>query len=722
MVANPSSPSPSPPRASSRVDGVRAWFLTTAAGRILLAGAGIKLLTGPLTAAGLGSGSRLGVLDVAGTVLLGVAAAILAWRLYRAAARRMLWRVRRKLTLSYIFIGVVPVLLVVVFFALCGLFLVFSVSSYLTQRSMRALEERAAFLARTAAVELAQVPDTERGAVLERRWQAEGGAAGGLSYVALPVAGWCTGERAEAARTSAGTAVTAGRWTHLAPPDALPAWLTCTGFRGLVAFTVPGATVGAARRTGLAARAVALPVGEGPGAPVAVIVDVPVDEGVATALRLDTSIELGEVSALAGNGDDAQPEAGRAVPERLPQGVGAGTDGVTARLQQPLGWVTFLDFTDWSSGRTGSVSVAIGMSVIGLYERISATPIAPVGDLSFGQVLLLLLVVVGSLFLVIQLVAFLMGFSLARSITGSVHALFEGTERVRRGDLRHKIDIGTDDQLGELAESFNTMTASIENLLQQKAEKERLEQELLIARRIQMSLLPQEPPTLARMELLALCEPAREVGGDYYDFIVLDEHRLGVLVADVAGKGTSAALYMAELKGLVLSLAQHHESPRALLIEANRLIAQHLESASFITATYGVLDARQRTFTYARAGHCPLLHLSSVSGTPQVQVLAPGGLVVGLKLDGGEMFARLLEESCLTLAAGDLVMLYTDGVSEAMNEEGDCFGETRLVSILEAHGALGPDAVRQRVVDEIRLFSGSAPQHDDMTLLLVAVS
>ena len=234
---------------------------------------------------------------------------------------------------------------------------------------------------------------------------------------------------------------------------------------------------------------------------------------------------------------------------------------------------------------------------------------AQVGSLNFGQVILILLGMIGTLFLVIQVVAFGMGLALARSITGSVHELFAGTERVREGNFTQKIPIQTRDQLGELAESFNSMTASIEDLLQQKAEKERLEQELRIARTIQMSLLPQGEMRMRGLALSGHCEPAREVGGDYYDFLPIDEHRVGILIADVAGKGASAALYMAELKGLILALSQSHRSPRALLIEANRIISQHLDTRSFITITYAVVDIEARTLTHARAGHCPLMYL-----------------------------------------------------------------------------------------------------------------
>jgi serine phosphatase RsbU (regulator of sigma subunit) len=225
------------------------------------------------------------------------------------------------------------------------------------------------------------------------------------------------------------------------------------------------------------------------------------------------------------------------------------------------------------------------------------------------------------------------------------------------------------------------------------------------------------------LALAAHCEPAREVGGDYYDLFRLDEHRLGVLVADVSGKGTSAALYMAELKGVMLSLSLHYSSPRELLVTADRILADHLDTRSFITVTYAVVDLRARTLTYARAGHCPLIYYPGPHASPrEAQVLAPDGLVLGLQLDGGVTFARLLEERTMPLGDGDLVVLYTDGLSEAMNAADECFGEERLRDLVEAHADLDVDGLRQRILDALGGFTDGMPPHDDMTLLLLKIT
>src|SRR3954452_11349239 len=202
----------------------------------------------------------------------------------------------------------------------------------------------------------------------------------------------------------------------------------------------------------------------------------------------------------------------------------------------------------------------------------------------------------------------------------------------------------------------------------------------------------------------------------------LDDRRIGILIADVSGKGTSAALYMAELKGLMLSLTQIHRSPRDLLVAANRIISAHLDSRSFITMTYAVLDLDARTLTWARAGHTPLIHLpGACTGGREAHILVPDGMVLGLRIDNGERFEAALEEATIPLAGGDLFMFFTDGLSEQMNNAEDLFGEPRLGGIIEQHGALPCDELRERILREVHAFADGAPQHDDMTFILLRV-
>ena len=212
------------------------------------------------------------------------------------------------------------------------------------------------------------------------------------------------------------------------------------------------------------------------------------------------------------------------------------------------------------------------------------------------------------------------------------------------------------------------------------------------------------------------------MGGDYYDFFRLPGNRMGILIADVSGKGTSAALYMAELKGLVLALSQRYDSPRELLIEVNRIISEHLDSRSFITASYAVLDLECGTMRFCRAGHTPLIFFSGAGTVPAAQVLTPSGMVLGLRIEGAEeLFSQLLEETSIELVPGDIVVLYTDGITEAMNLDSDLFGEGRLSRLVEEHGHLDSGELRERIMREVESFVGAANQHDDMTMILVKV-
>jgi serine phosphatase RsbU (regulator of sigma subunit) len=637
-----------------------------------------------------------------------------------------LWRVRRKLTLSYVFIGFLPILLVVVFFLLCGLLLFFNVSSYLVQSRVNALVDETRFLAEATAIELAQAPDDPTfDEVLTRRQEAASARYHGASIIVVPTTRMCGPANSTPGRTVS-RPLSSGAWAHLDAPRALPGWVMCEGYAGLIAYQAPPMGGAAIRenplwRTHLAVRAVALPAEAIPR--YAVIVDVPVTAATGLQIQNETGIELGDISTLGMTATDVVPVTGRAIEE----------DSPAPATREPLSWMTFLDYVDWTSGRMGNVVIAIGLDVPDIYGRISATPLTQIGNYSVGQLLIIMLMVVAALFLIIQAVAFSMGLSLARSITGAVHELATGTDHVRRGDFSHRITVSSADQLGDLADSFNSMTASVEDLLHEKAEKERLEQELRIARQIQMSLLPQGPLKMHGLSVTAHCEPAREVGGDYYDYLLLGEKRVGIIIADVSGKGTSAALYMAELKGLMLSLTQLHSSPRELLIAANRIIAQHLDARSFITMTYAVVDLCARTLTYARAGHCPLIYLPGAGSSGQVpvgrmgqwaaggkvQVQVPDGLVLGLKIDNGERFNSLLEEVTLPLGAGDVVLLFTDGVTDAMNAAGDPFGEERLAALVAEHGELPFEELRERILREIRAFAGETGLQDDLTFVLL---
>jgi serine phosphatase RsbU (regulator of sigma subunit)/energy-coupling factor transporter transmembrane protein EcfT len=688
---------------NSRLDAVRVWLTRTFAGRLLIAGVALKLVAwvGLLTQRGPG---LFGAIDTLGGLSILVSALAIGYRVYALARHRLLWRVRRKLILSYVFIGVVPVLLVVIFFTLGGLLFFFNVSAFMLRNHVASVVDGARFLAQAAAPTLdpaSPAPQLTSGLVTRQHAAAERYPL--VSYALVPSASRCSSGDA----SSPAAQLVAGPWSHVEAPQSLPSWVPCSGLASLITYQAEGGTA-------LAARAITWP----PGLKSALVVDIPFGDALIREFHdeMGITIESYTIVELTDRSDrsTANERRGRLVVG--PVNLRLGQQG------EPLGWVAFLDYTDWQTGATSPLTVGFRMGPAAVYRYLSGPSFASLDNYNLGQIFLILLAVIAGLFLIIQAVALVMGLSLARSITGSVHELFAGTERVRRGDFSHKIAIRSRDQLGELAGSFNSMTASIEGLLLEKAEKERLEQELKIARSIQMSLLPQGPLQMPGLSLSGHCEPAREVGGDYYDFLPLEDDRLGILIADVAGKGTSAALYMAELKGLVLSLSRHHVSPRKMLIEANQIISKHLDARSFITMTYAVVDLRARTITCARAGHCPMVYVpgpDAPSRTPQI--LTPDGMVLGLQFDLGDTFDRILEEVTLPLGRGDLFVLYTDGISEAMNAQGDCFGDQRLVDLAELNADLKSDDLRACILDEVHAFAGAAAQHDDMTMVLLKI-
>ncbi len=698
------------------------WLSRTIPGRLLVLGLVVKSVTQLASFIVSPLPGLLEAIDTVGSLALVLVCAYALTRLFIWARRRLLWRVRRKLILSYVFVGLVPGLLIVVFFLLAGLLLFFNLSSYLAQSRVRSLADQARFLAQSTQLELqrsataAAVQDT-----LERRQASAEARYPFISMAIVPVSGMKCDTVTRAVGTprvlAIGSAVTVGPWTHLDPPERLPSWMTCEGFSGLIAYEVepaPGEPE-TDDMTRLALRAVTLQ--DDPSPAWAVILDMPVTSVLTERIREETGIRLGEVSAQVFDEQAARLPRGRS----LEAGLQATDDARPRGAFVGPSWVAFLDYVDWESGEGGNATAAIQINVWQIYDRISTISPVRLGELTFGQVLLMVLAVVGVMFLIIQFVALVIGFVLARQITGAVHDLFTGTQHLRNRDLTHQIPVRKRDQLGELAESFNAMTGEITTLLRENAEKVRLEQEIRTARDIQMKLLPQGPLLVPGLAVTAYCEPAREVGGDYYDFLPITDRKLGFLIADVSGKGTSAALYMAQLKGLMLSLSRIHESPRDLLIAANLVIAPHIDAKSFITMSYIVIDLDRRSMAYARAGHCPLILLPGANGNGprEAQVLAPDGMVAGLKLDDGQLFDSLLQEIEVPLAPGDLIVLFTDGFSEAMNETFDCFGETRLSQLIEQHGHLPFEQLREKIVSEVRRFAGAASQHDDMTMILL---
>jgi sigma-B regulation protein RsbU (phosphoserine phosphatase) len=246
-------------------------------------------------------------------------------------------------------------------------------------------------------------------------------------------------------------------------------------------------------------------------------------------------------------------------------------------------------------------------------------------------------------------------------------------------------------------------------------EKKRLDHDLEIARDIQRILLPSEAPVVAGFEISGLNIPARHVSGDYFDYIKVDDERLGVAIADVSGKGVPASIIMAICRSVLRSQATGNTSPADVLQKVNRQLYPDIKEDMFISMAYVILDHVRNAVTLCRAGHDAPLHYQHRAQT--VSTVKPPGMVVGI--DSGSVFDRITGDFVLTLERDDCLLLYTDGVTEALDANGDEFGFDRMVDCVRASAASGAPAMITRIIDELRSFVGSQPQNDDITLIAI---
>ena len=391
-----------------------------------------------------------------------------------------------------------------------------------------------------------------------------------------------------------------------------------------------------------------------------------------------------------------------------------------------------LQVVDWSTGerqRAGALArVETRPSV--LYARLFSA----LGDYAQGVEYILFSIAI--VFAIIELLALIVGTKLSRSITSSVAELYEATTHVNRADFSHRITVKSNDQLATLANSFNSMTASIERLVQEQKEKQRLENELSIAQEVQAQLFPKEISQLESLEVHGFCRPARTVSGDYYDFLTLNSDRMILAVGDISGKGISAALLMAtihsavraySIEGIPLlrepaalgasagrgtALASDtpgaEASPSVLLGLLNHQLYESTPDAKYATLFLGIYDGANRRLTYSNGGHLPPILLSEDGST---HLLDCSGTVVGL-LDNMDY-----PEATVQLRRGDLLIAYSDGVTEPENDYGE-FGEERLIQIVRENRHLPLTRITEIVTAAVDDWIGDNEQPDDVTLVL----
>ena len=328
-----------------------------------------------------------------------------------------------------------------------------------------------------------------------------------------------------------------------------------------------------------------------------------------------------------------------------------------------------------------------------------------------------LLTVFTILFCMILVVVVFIAVALTRIITRPVESLKKGTLALGEGDLDYRLTIQSGDEFEDLARSFNMMAddlkKNIRDLQRTTAEKERYTKELEIARDIQTSFLPASVPRIPGFDIAAAAIPAMEVGGDFYDFVPVSGDRMAFVIADVSGKGVSAALFMAMSRTLIRASLEGQENPAAAMREANRLIARDAHSSMFVTAFLAVLDSGRRTLACVNAGHNPPLIVRGDTSEPVF--LHERGIAMGV-VDKMESAGETVQ-----LRPGDMVVMYTDGVTEAFNAQFVAFGEERLARIaVECRSLPAPEVIDQ-LVSAIHTFTGTAPQSDDITLIVIRV-
>jgi len=325
---------------------------------------------------------------------------------------------------------------------------------------------------------------------------------------------------------------------------------------------------------------------------------------------------------------------------------------------------------------------------------------------------LLLLILVGIVFLFIEVAAFVTGFVLTRRITRAVADLYGAMQYVQKGDFSHRVQIEHNDQLGELAESFNKMTASVGELIEVENKRRRLENEISIAREVQNQLFPSTLPSVPGVEIEAICKAARSVSGDYYDFIQLSPTHIAIAIADISGKGISAALLMASLQAALRSQLLVEGSERLSMVELVSRLNKHLVRNTgddrFATFFIAVYDSATRTLRYTNAGHLPAFLICG-GASHQLDV---GGMVLGVVED------YIYEEGSLTVNPDSLLIGYSDGLIEPENVYGEEFGIRRLQeAAIHVQGAT-PIMVAESLMASAEEWAGTPEQADDMTVIV----
>lgn len=388
------------------------------------------------------------------------------------------------------------------------------------------------------------------------------------------------------------------------------------------------------------------------------------------------------------------------------------------------GFRSLMNAQHWETGRESRLFLTVSTRPSLIYYRLFHT----LGELS--NAIFILLAVIAVFFALIEVVALIIGVRLTQTMTSSVAKLYDATQYINRGDFSHRIRVKSRDQLAALETSFNSMTESLEKLIAEQKEKQRIESELQIAKEVQDLLFPRDVADLDGLEMHGLCRPARTVSGDYYDFLPVSSNAVGLAVADISGKGISAALMMATLHAFVrahtlaektpaMALAASGDGPAdgngeccaapgSVLAMLNQQLYRSTPVQKYATMFLGFYDQPTRRFLYSNAGHLPPL---VVCRDGSVRRLEEGGTVVGLFPD------MSYPEGAIKLNPGDILVAYSDGITEPENDFGE-FGEERLAQIVLENRDQPLHRISDAILNAVTDWIGGEEQPDDMTVVI----
>lgn len=298
-----------------------------------------------------------------------------------------------------------------------------------------------------------------------------------------------------------------------------------------------------------------------------------------------------------------------------------------------------------------------------------------------------------------------------------IQQLTEGVRRIGAGDLDTTLPVEGDDEFGQIATAFNEMTVKFKKAQESRVEQERLQKEMQVAQEIQHALLPSSFPEIEGYDLATIYQAAKDVGGDYFDFVWIDEKTLGIVVADVSGKGVPGSLVMTMIRTAIRLEARGNKNAVDILRRVNAFVSDDVKRGMFVTIFFVLLDAEQRKISFASAGHNPMILFRAKD--QKTYFLNPKGIPLGMQLPEGVDFGGSLEADAVSLKKDDLLIIYTDGVTEAMNPKREQYGIERFLHFIKEHASLSTDDFVAALQKELGRFTGNAPQNDDITLVAI---